>query len=129
MLKTELKGEIIRPGKVVVTEFSKNFKIDVMISFDFRIKSWDERGEYSPIYNYLKKGIKLMSEFRPRSKDPKSNTDTIYSEKIIKYTVEKPMIMWSERPSHATEFYMPLKMLLENCDSSMSTIVSYIIEK
>lgn len=131
-LKMDLEDRVKRrdyQNRLVCCCYSwKNFLFCILYFFlYFRIKS--EREEYKPIFNYLKKGLKLMNEFRPRPKDPNNKTDTVYGERIIKYTLEKPMIMYAENPAHATEFCMPLKMLLENCDSNTSQILSFIIEK
>ena len=65
-----------------------------------------------------------------RAKPANYGTDPPYfDEKIIKYTKSKPMLIWSENPRHASQFYMPRTMLLENCDSSSLKILHSIINK
>lgn len=52
-----------------------------------------------------------------------------YEEQIIKYTLNLPMIIWSEHPLRASPFYMKRKMLLDNCDKDTLSLVLCIMDK
>ncbi|KAK6631645.1 hypothetical protein RUM44_006174 [Polyplax serrata] len=87
----------------------------------------DDRWSYKPVFNYLKNDSKMMITFQARPADSARNVPILYQEKKIKYTNTKPMLMWSENPSCATEFYMSKQMLLENCDPCATVILHSIM--
>ena len=52
-----------------------------------------------------------------------------FEEKLIKYTVTSPTIIWAEHPACDSRFYMKRKMLLDNCDKDLIPLLTCIMEK
>lgn len=95
----------------------------------FRSPSKEEKTEFKPIFNYLKKGHKLMVSLQAKNANDRSENTVSYPEKIVKFTLTKPMLSYAENPNQATDFCMPKQMLIENCDKATASIISYIIDQ